>query len=193
MGTRREKVFRLAKGFRGRRKNCYRITIHAVHRALKYGYVSRRLRKRDTRKTWITQINAGSKEHGLSYAKLIFGLTHAEIGLNRKMLALLAQQEPYTFRAIVDEAKFALRKVAAAPDGEAAEGSASAGDAAGSASAPASMARGAPTTLIGLALREEAMEEEIQRLDRNSGQTEDDLLVECLAEFAALSAGDDGS
>ena len=49
------------------------------------------------------------------------------------------------------------------------------------------------TTLIGLALREEAMEEEIQRLDRNSGQTEDNLLAECLAEFAALSAGDDGS
>jgi len=111
MGNRKDTILRLAKGFRGRRKNCFRIAVHAVHRALKYSYVSRRLRKREARRTWITQINAGAREHGLSYGKLIFGLTNAEIGVNRKMLALLAQQEPYSFRAIVDEAKHALQKV----------------------------------------------------------------------------------
>ena len=115
MGNRKATIMQLAKGFRGRRKNCYRITVHAVHRALKYAYVSRRLRKRENRRTWIMQINAGSKEHGLSYGKLIYGLIHAEIGVNRKMLALLAQQEPQSFRAIVEEAKLALSKIVLPP------------------------------------------------------------------------------
>lgn len=115
MGNRKATIMQLAKGFRGRRKNCFRITVHAVHRALKYAYVSRRLRKRENRRTWITQINAGSKEHGLSYGKLIYGMIHAEIGVNRKMLAMLAQQEPQSFRAIVEEAKLALSKIVVPP------------------------------------------------------------------------------
>lgn len=163
MGNRKATIMQLAKGFRGRRKNCFRITVHAVHRALKYAYVSRRLRKRENRRTWITQINAGSKEHGLSYGKLIYGLIHAEIGVNRKMLALLAQQEPQSFRAIVEEAKLALSKIVVPPGAaQSIEGPlggadpeqaspASMGATAAGAAATHAQTRATPTNLIELA------------------------------------------
>ena len=101
---------RLAKGFFGRRKNCFSLAIRAVEKGLQKAYVGRKLKKRVVRQEWIVQIGAGAREHNISYAKLIFGMRFAEIGVNRKILATLAQQEPYSFRAIVEEAKLGLKK-----------------------------------------------------------------------------------
>ena len=102
---------RLAKGFFGRRKNCFSLAIRAVEKGLQKAYIGRKLKKRAARREWILQISAGAREHNISYAKLIFGMRYAEIGVNRKILATLAQQEPYSFRAVVEEAKGALRRV----------------------------------------------------------------------------------
>ena len=110
MGNRRETIMRLAKGFFGRRKNCFALAIRAVEKGLQKAYVGRKLKKRVVRREWIVQIGAGAREHNISYAKLIFGMRFAEIGVNRKILATLAQQEPYSFRAIVEEAKLGLKK-----------------------------------------------------------------------------------
>ena len=101
---------RLAKGFFGRRKNCFSLAIRAVEKGLQKAYIGRKLKKRAARREWIAQISAGAREHNMSYAKLIFGMRYAEIGVNRKILATLAQQEPYSFRAIVEEAKLGLKK-----------------------------------------------------------------------------------
>jgi large subunit ribosomal protein L20 len=114
--ARRDTIFRLAKGFRGRAKNVFKIAIRRVEKGLQYAYKSRRLKKRNARREWITQIGAGSREHGLVYSQLIRGMYLTDIGINRKMMALLARTEPYSFRAIVEEAKTALRKT---PQGEA--------------------------------------------------------------------------
>jgi len=102
-------MFRLAKGFLGRSKNCYRVMIHRVHKALKNQYVSRRLKKRDVRTQWIMQMGAAAREHDIGYGRLIHGMHLANIGLNRKVMAQLAQQEPYSFRAVVDLSKQALQ------------------------------------------------------------------------------------
>ena len=107
--TREDKIFALAKGMRGRAKNCYRIAIRRVEKGLQYAYRGRKLKKRIARQEWITQVSAGCREHGMVYSRLIQGMQIARIGVNRKMLSCLAQQEPYTFRAIVEEAKAALR------------------------------------------------------------------------------------
>jgi large subunit ribosomal protein L20 len=109
--TRKDKIFDLAKGFRGRAKNCFRIAIRRVEKGLQYAYRTRKLRKRIARREWIMQVSAGSREHGLAYSSLIQGMHLSSIGVDRKMLAQLAQQEPYSFRAIVEEAKGALRRV----------------------------------------------------------------------------------
>ena len=111
MGNRRETIMRLAKGFFGRRKNCYSLAIRAVEKGLQKAYIGRKLKKRAMRSEWIVQIGAGAREHGLSYAKLIFGMRWADIGVNRKILATLAQQEPYSFRAIVRRQSLASRRL----------------------------------------------------------------------------------
>jgi len=108
--AREDKIFQLAKGFRGRAKNCYRIAARRVEKALQHSYRSRRLKKRTAREAWIMQVRAAAMEHDLVYSKLIHGLQLANVGLDRRMLAILAQTEPYTFRALVDEAKGALRR-----------------------------------------------------------------------------------
>mmetsp|Transcript_70619 Transcript_70619/g.117268 ORF Transcript_70619/g.117268 Transcript_70619/m.117268 type:complete len:186 (-) Transcript_70619:169-726(-) len=108
--TREDKIFQLAKGSRGRAKNCWRIAIRHVEKGLQNSYRDRRLKKRDARQVWITQIAAASMEHGLSYSKFTHGIKLANIGLDRKVLSILAQQEPYSFRAIVEHAKGALRE-----------------------------------------------------------------------------------
>ena len=111
MGSRRETVLRLAKGFRGRAKNCFRIAIRRVEKSLQHAYRGRRLTKRNARRTWIVQLGAATQEHGIRYSQFIHGLKQAEIGLNRKILAQLAQQEPYSFRAVADEAKGGLARM----------------------------------------------------------------------------------
>lgn len=107
---RHKKVLKLAKGFRGRSKNCFRIAVGKVEKALQYAYRDRRTRKRDFRALWIQRINAGVRQHGLVYSQFINGLTLANIELDRKVLADLAVKEPEAFKAIVDQAKKALEK-----------------------------------------------------------------------------------
>lgn len=108
--TRKETILALAKGFRGRAKNCFRIAVRKVEKGLQYAYKGRKLKKRDARRDWIMQIGAASREHGLSYSRLVQGASLANIGINRKIMSQLARQEPYTFRAIVEEAKASLRE-----------------------------------------------------------------------------------
>lgn len=106
---RRNKVLKLAKGYRGARSKLFRSATEAVDRALKYAYRDRKVRKRDFRALWIVRINAASRENGLSYSRLVYGLKKAEIGLDRKILAQLAVCEPAAFSAVVDKAKTQLQ------------------------------------------------------------------------------------
>src|SRR5215203_6522005 len=105
-----KKVINAAKGFRGRRKNVFRIANEAVMRAGQYAYRDRRNKKRDFRALWITRINAAARSHGLSYSKIISGLKKAEIEIDRKMLADLAVNQPDAFASIARQAKAALEK-----------------------------------------------------------------------------------
>ncbi len=106
---RRNKVLKLAKGYRGARGKLFRSATEAVDRAMKYSFRDRKVRKRDFRALWIVRINAASRENGLSYSRLVHGLKKAEIGLDRKVLAQLAVSEPAAFSAIVDKAKAQLQ------------------------------------------------------------------------------------
>jgi large subunit ribosomal protein L20 len=99
------KIFRLAKGFYGRGKNCITVAANRVDRALQMAYRERRLKKRDMRKTWILSINAAVREHNVPYSRFIFGLTHSNLVLDRKILSSLAINEPFSFKAVVDEVK----------------------------------------------------------------------------------------
>lgn len=104
---------KLAKGYRGRASTCFRVAIEKVEKALRYAYRDRRNKKRDMRSLWIVRINAGVREHGLTYARFINGLKRLGIELDRKQLAELAATEPTAFKALVDQAKAALDKKAA--------------------------------------------------------------------------------
>lgn len=107
--ARHKKILKLAKGYRGRAKNCFRIAIEKVEKALRYAYRDRRAKKRDFRALWIQRINAAVREHGLIYSKFISGLRAANIDLDRKVLADLAAREPETFAKIVEKVKVALK------------------------------------------------------------------------------------
>lgn len=104
---RRNRILKLAKGYRGRRKNCYRRANQAVERALDYASRDRARRKRDFRSLWITRINAAARASGLSYSRLIRGLSLAKIGLDRKILAELAVTDPKGFSAVAEASKAA--------------------------------------------------------------------------------------
>ncbi len=104
---RRNRVLKLAKGFRGRRKNCYRRANQAVERALDYASRDRMRRKRDFRSLWIVRINAAARALGLSYSKLIAGLNKAKIAIDRKILADLAVADPAGFASVANIAKAA--------------------------------------------------------------------------------------
>ncbi len=106
---RRNKVLKLAKGYRGARSKLFRSATEAVDRALNYAYRDRRVRKRDFRALWIARINAASRENGLSYSRLIHGLKKAEVGLDRKILAQLAVEDPKGFTGVVEKAKAQLQ------------------------------------------------------------------------------------
>ena len=97
---RRNRVLKLAKGFRGRRKNCYRRANQAVERALDFATRDRRVKKRDFRRLWIVRINAAARQNGMSYSKLINGLATAECALDRKVLADIAIFDPQGFAAV---------------------------------------------------------------------------------------------
>jgi large subunit ribosomal protein L20 len=106
--ARHKKVLALAKGFRGRRKNVFRIAKEAVMRAGQYAYRDRRNRKRVFRNLWIARINAASRNLGVTYSKLMAGLKKARIEIDRKVLADLAVNDPAAFGSIVEKAKAQL-------------------------------------------------------------------------------------
>ena len=104
----RRKVLEQAKGYRGTKKSSYKRAKEQVWKGGVYAYAHRKQRKRDFRSLWIQRINAGAREHGLSYSQLVHGLRLAEIELNRKILADLAATEPDAFAAVVSQARNAL-------------------------------------------------------------------------------------
>ena len=103
--ARHKKVIDRAKGYRGRRKNVFRVANQAVNRAEQYAYRDRRQRKREMRALWIVRINAAARTCGLSYSKLMNGLKRAEIGLDRKVLADIAVYDKPAFAALAEKAK----------------------------------------------------------------------------------------
>jgi large subunit ribosomal protein L20 len=106
--ARHKKVLALAKGYRGRRKNVYRIAKQAVMKAGQYAYRDRRAKKREFRRLWIARINAASRALGLTYSKFMAGLKKAQIEVDRKVLADLAVHDPAAFGSIVAQAKAQL-------------------------------------------------------------------------------------
>lgn len=112
--ARHKKVLELAKGYRGRSHSSFRIAIEKVEKGLQYAYRDRRNKKRDFRGLWIQRINAGAREHGLTYSQLMHGVKLAGIGVDRKVLSDLAIREPEAFAAIVASAQSALGEVAPA-------------------------------------------------------------------------------
>lgn len=105
---RRNKVLKLAKGYRGARSKLFRSATEAVDRALNYAFRDRRVKKRDFRALWITRINAASRLNGLSYSKFIFGLKKANVEIDRKVLANIAVSDPNGFMEIAGVAKASL-------------------------------------------------------------------------------------
>ncbi len=101
----RRKVMKAAKGYRGGRGNLYRSATEAVERGLQYAYRDRRNKKRVFRNLWIARINAASRAEGITYSRLINGLTKANVELDRKSLAHLAVTDPAGFSKVVSIAK----------------------------------------------------------------------------------------
>lgn len=102
-----KKVLKKAKGYYGARSRVYRVANQAVTKAGQYAYRDRRQKKRQFRALWIARINAGVREHGLSYSVFIHGLNKAGIEVDRKVLADMAINEPAAFKALCEQAKSA--------------------------------------------------------------------------------------
>ncbi|MBN8511765.1 MAG: 50S ribosomal protein L20 [Rickettsiales bacterium] len=103
--NRHKKILKMAKGYRGRAKNCFSVAIEKVEKALQYAYRDRRARKRDFRGLWIQRINAAVREHGMVYSTFMGGLKKAGIEIDRKMLAELAVSNSKEFAHIVEQVK----------------------------------------------------------------------------------------
>ena len=101
--ARHKKILALAKGYRGRRKNVFRIAKQAVMKAGQYAYRDRRTRKRVFRQLWIARINAASRGLGITYSKFMAGLKKANIDIDRKVLSDMAIHDPAAFSSIVDK------------------------------------------------------------------------------------------
>ena len=102
---RRRRRLKLAKGFYGARSKLFRTATEAVDRAMRLATAHRKLKKRNFRQLWIGRVNAAARQEGLSYSKLIAGLTKAGVALNRKMLSEIAIRDPEGFKSIVEIAK----------------------------------------------------------------------------------------
>lgn len=102
---RKKKLFRLSKGYRGRKKNVYRMVKEQVSKSLRHAYRARKNRKREFRSLWIARINAAARLQGLTYSQLVSGLSKANVKINRKMLAELAVNNPLAFSALVGKVK----------------------------------------------------------------------------------------
>jgi len=107
-----KKVLKQAKGYRGARSRVFRVAKQAVTKAGQYAYRDRKAKKRMFRRLWIARINAGAREQGMSYSRMMDGLKKANIEIDRKMLADLAIADTAAFTAIVDKAKAGLQQAA---------------------------------------------------------------------------------
>ena len=103
--AKRKKVLKSAKGYWGRRKNVWTVAKNTVEKGMQYAYRDRKAKKREYRALWIQRINAGAREHGMSYSVFMGKLKEAKIDLNRKVLADLAMNHPDAFKAVVDKLK----------------------------------------------------------------------------------------
>jgi large subunit ribosomal protein L20 len=100
---RRNKVLKLAKGYRGARSRLFKTATEAVDRSLKYAYRDRRVRKREFRGLWIVRISAAAKNNGISYSRLMGALKKAGVGLDRKVLSEMAARDPESFTSLVQK------------------------------------------------------------------------------------------
>ena len=107
--NRRKKVLKLAKGYFGSKHLLYRTANEQVMHSLKYSFISRKQLKREMRKLWIARINAAARINGMSYSRLISGLTKAGVEVNRKMMADLAVTDAKAFAQLVEVAKEQLK------------------------------------------------------------------------------------
>ena len=106
--ARHKKIIKLAKGYRGRAKNCFRVAIQRVEKGLQYAYRDRKNRKRDFRALWIQRINAAVRERGLVYSQFMKGIKISGVMLNRKMLSELAIHNTEAFDVILNKVKNSL-------------------------------------------------------------------------------------
>jgi len=111
---RHKKILEITKGQRGTKHRLFRRANEAALKSMAYATRDRRARKREMRRLWITRINAGARQHGMSYSRLMQGLSVAQIEVNRKMLADLAVQDPAAFAQMVQMARQALENTAVA-------------------------------------------------------------------------------
>lgn len=107
--ARHKKILKMAKGYRGRNKNVFRVAIEKVEKGLQYAYRDRKAKKRSFRSLWIQRINAATRIHDMTYSRFISGLGKAGIELDRKVLADIALKEPQAFAKLVETAKAALK------------------------------------------------------------------------------------
>lgn len=103
--ARHKKILKLAKGYRGARSKQFKKANETVMKAGQYAYRDRRVKKREFRRLWITRINAAARLNGISYSKLICGLTKAGVSIDRKMMAELAVSDAAAFAKLVEIAK----------------------------------------------------------------------------------------
>ena len=103
--ARRKRILKQAKGFYGKRKNVYTVAKNIVEKGLTYSYVGRKVKKRDYRRLWIARINAAVRAEGITYSEFIHLLNQKGIGLDRKILADLAMNEPESFKSLVNSVK----------------------------------------------------------------------------------------
>jgi large subunit ribosomal protein L20 len=99
--ARRKRVLKAAKGYYGKRKNVYTVAKNVMEKGLTYSYVGRKLKKREYRALWIARINAAVREEGMTYSQFIHKLNEKNIGLNRKILADMAMNEPESFKNLI--------------------------------------------------------------------------------------------
>ena len=108
--ARHKKILNMAKGYRGRNKNVFRVAVEKVEKGLQYAYRDRKVKKRTFRSLWIQRINAATRIHDLTYSRFISGLAKAGVELDRKVLADIALKQPEAFAQLVETAKAALKK-----------------------------------------------------------------------------------
>ena len=108
--ARHKKILDMAKGYRGRNKNVFRVAVEKVEKGLQYAYRDRKAKKRSFRALWIQRINAATRIHDMTYSRFISGLVKAGVELDRKVLADIALKEPEAFAKLVETAKAALNK-----------------------------------------------------------------------------------